>query len=267
MRRKAFALVAVLALVACGAAYAATAGNKYSASYTAKAKGSTKKPVATAMTEKLVVKAPSSSDRAGYPIKQIVSSISGLKAPNGAKFPECSASKINNAGTSSGKWNAVCPSKSLVASGTVTSKLGAAGNISSAGANCSLLLDVYNAGKGKLTYFLFPKSASSCDGLTKGAASAWTGTAKQSGSTLVNTVNEPADVSTEAGNQPGLWGSLESETLNWKKLTVKKSGKTYPYLESIGCKSNKRSYKTKFTDQTKTSGGDQTATVKGSSKC
>ncbi len=90
---------------------------------------------------------------------------------------------------------------------------------------------------------------------------------KQAGSKLVNDVPEPADVSYDAGNIK-LFGSLQSETLNWKKLTVKHGGKTYPYLASTGCKGS-RAYSIAYTATESTSGSPTVGagTVKGSGKC
>ena len=81
-------------------------------------------------------------------------------------------------------------------------------------------------------------------------------------------MKEPADISTSAGNLPSTFASLVSETLNWKKLTVKQGGKVYPYLESTGCKSGKRPFAIKYTATTSSSLQPKySATVLGTPGC
>jgi hypothetical protein len=262
MRRKVFVLAALMALVAiCGAAYAATssAGNKYTASVSAKAKGSKSKPAATSVTEKFGVKNLKSGQNA-YPVTNIKTTIGGIKVENASAYATCSASKINAAGNSKG-WNKVCSSKSQVASGPVNATIYTAKDTSPTGdviKNCKLTVNVYNDGKGKLTFFLTTGSGK-CGPLNTGAAKAWTSTYKSSGSSLVLNVPIPADASTNAGGL-GAWAAINSETLNFKKLDTKKK----PLIVSTGCTS-KRSWKMAFTAST---GSKKVSnTVSGKSGC
>ena len=105
MRRKVFALVAVLALLACGAAYAATSAgsNKYTASVAAKAGGSAKKPAATSITEKFTVKNATSGQNA-FPVTNIKTTLATVKVENAKAYPTCSSKQIAAAGNAKG-WN------------------------------------------------------------------------------------------------------------------------------------------------------------------
>ena len=75
---------------------------------------------------------------------------------------------------------------------------------------------------------------------------------------------EPADVSYNAGNI-GLFGSLQTEVLHFKKMTVKKGGKVYPYIESTGCSKHSRPFTVSYSATQSNSGSPTEAvgTVKG----
>ena len=270
MRRRLVAVTALMCLLAAGAAYGAVAPvpdngniNTYMGVYkVSHGAGTANKPVAVSMVENLGMGSVTAGN-VGAPLTDIKSTIYGLKS-NGQYFPKCTTKMIDSNTT---RWNGVCPKNSLVASGTVNSVLVPATLAQANATPCNLKLSVYNAGPGQLAYFFTVPSPRSCAGLSTGAAAAYTGTVKQAGKNLINDVPEPADISTSAGNINGTFGSLVSETLNWKKLTVKKAGKVYPYLESVGCKS-KRPFAIKYTATTSSSLQPQySATVTGTSGC
>ncbi len=272
MRKKLGAITAVACLIAAGAAYAAgpvTGGpNTYTGamSVTGSA-GTTAKPAPSGWTENYGM-GSSTSGNVGAPLTSIKTTIYGLKAPNAKYFPTCTATKINTQGASSLKWNGVCPKASLVGSGTVSAVLTSPSvKLAGPGAACSLGLWVYNAGPGKLTFF-FTTTAAQCDGLSTGAAAAWTGTVSQAGKYLVTNTPEPSDVSYNAGNV-GLFGSLLTEVLKFKKTTVKHAGKTLPFIESTGCSKHARPFTIAYTATESTSGAPTvgTGTVKGSANC
>jgi hypothetical protein len=272
MRRKLGAITAFICLFAAGAAYATgsvTGGpNTYTGSYTAHGKGTAAKPVAISMVEKLGM-GSTTAGNVGAPLVEIDSTVSGVKS-YAQYFPKCTAGQINGSGASSGKWNGVCPKGSLVASGTVQAALvSASANLAGPGSPCKLHLWGYNGGVGKVTYF-FTTNPAQCDGLSTGAAAAWTGVIKQAGSKFINNVPEPPDVSYNAGNLNGsLFGSLQNETLNWNKVTVKHGGKVYPYLASIGCKGS-RAFSIKYTATTSanvSAASSSSATVAGKTGC
>lgn len=271
MRRKLVAITAFLCLFAAGAAYAAgpvTGGpNTYGGSYTAHGKGTAAKPAAVSVTEQLQM-GSTTSGNVGAPLVEIKSTVAGITS-NAKYFPKCTAGQINGSGASSGKWNAVCPKGSLVASGTVHAALvSSSANLAGPGSACSLKLWGYNGGVGKVTFF-FTTSPAVCDGLSTGAAAAWSGNVSGAGGKWITDVPEPADVSYNAGNLGSLFGSLQSETLNWKNVTVKHAGKVYPYLASTGCKGS-RVYSIKYTATTTTSpsaANESAGTVTGKSGC
>jgi hypothetical protein len=271
MRWKLAAFTAAVCLLAVGSASAAgpvTGGpNAYTGNFTVPGVGSAAKPVPTSLAETLGM-VNTTSGEVGAPLVNIKTTTYGVKA-NGQYFPKCSTNEINEDNGHNGKWNAICPKGALVASGSVHAALTSpSANLAGPGAPCSLGLWVYNAGAGKLTFF-FTASPSTCDGLSTGAAAAWAATVTQAGKTMITNVPEPPDVSYNAGNI-GLFGSLETEKLTFKKVTVKHGGKVIPFIESMGCQKGARPFSVAYTattSNTPSSGNESGATVKGSSKC
>lgn len=272
MRTKLGALTALICLLAAGAAYAAgpvTGGpNTYTGGMSvAGATGTSARPAAVAWTETYGM-GSTTAGNVGAPLVDIKTTIYGLKAPNARYFATCTANKINANNGNNGKWNSVCPKASLVGRGSVTAALTSPTvNLAGPGAPCSLVLWVYNGGPGQLTYF-FTTSPSQCAGLSTGAAAAWTGKVWQAGKNLVTDTPEPADVAYNAGNV-GLFGSLVSETLKFRRMTVRHAGKALPFIESIGCAKHARPFTISYTATQSTSGSPTvgTGTVKGSAKC
>lgn len=272
MKGRLGALTALLCL--CGASAALAAGpinsppNSYSGAFAVSgAVGSNARPAPVALTETLGM-GSTTSGNVGAPLVDIKTTTYGVKAPNGGMFPTCSIAKISANNGNNGKWNAVCPKGSLVATGTVDAALTSpSANLAGPGAPCHLGLWVYNAGPGKLTFF-FTTTPAQCDGLTTGDAAPWLGKVSEAGKNLVTNVPEPPDVSYNAGNV-GLFGSLESEVLHFKKMTVKKGHKIYPFIESTGCTKHSRPYTISYTATQSNTGSPTEAagTVKGSAKC
>ena len=271
MRMKALAGMALVCLLAAGGAYAAgpvTGGpNSYTGNFAVSGgAGSPARPVPAALTETLGMSSTTSGN-VGAPLVDIRTTTYGVKAPNGAYFPKCSAATISAAG-GSGKWNSVCPKGSLIASGTVQAALTSpSANLAGPGAPCSLGLWVYNGGPGSMVFF-FTTTPAQCDGLATGAAAPWVGKVSEQGKYMVTDVPEPADVSYNAGNV-GLFGSLQSEVLHFKRITVNHGGKVLPYIESIGCTKHSRPFTVSYTATESNSGSPTvgSATVTGSSKC
>jgi hypothetical protein len=270
---KVLASTALLCLFVVGAAYAAgpvTGGpNSYTGSFAVSGgAGSSAKPVPAALTETLGMSSTTSGN-VGAPLVDIRTTTYGVKAPNGAFFPKCTAAKISANNGNNGKWNAVCPKGSLVAQGNVQAALtNPSANLAGPGAPCSLGLWVYNGGPGTLVFF-FTTTPAQCDGLTTGDAAPWVGKVSEQGKYLVTDVPEPPDVSYNAGNI-GLFGSLQSETLVFKRMTVKHGGRVLPFIESIGCSKKARPYSITYTATTSnspSSSNESSATVKGSAKC
>jgi hypothetical protein len=273
MRKKLGAVTALVCLTAAGAAYAAapvTGGpNTYTGAMSVAGGAGTKaKPAAAAWTENYGM-GSTTAGNVGAPLVAIKTTIYGLKAPNAKYFATCTANKINGNNGNAGKWNAVCPKSSLIGTGTVLATLTSPTvNLAGPGSACNLVLWVYNGGPGKLTYF-FTTTPAKCDGLQTGAAAAWTGAVSQSGKFLVTNTPEPPDVSYNAGNV-GLFGSLVTEVLKFKKTTVKHAGKTLPFIESIGCSKHARPFTIQYTattSNTPSSANESGATVAGSANC
>ena len=156
MRRLAVVLIVMAVLAGAGAAYAAI--NTYTASmkFTSKQAGTPAKPVPIGYTETLKVTG-TNGNRAG--VQSIISTkIYGL-VEDGKDFPTCSLAEIANA-----KNDTVCPKGAEVATGFITATLGSSTNFQVAGAACDPLLDVWNSGQGKLTFFFVDTPTHQCLG-------------------------------------------------------------------------------------------------------
>jgi len=240
MRRIIIAATAVVALVAAAVAYAQPANNTYTAtfSFNQKGSGTAKKPVPMGFTQVFNVTAGTSGARAA-PLTDIKVTLPNMKV-NWKPFPTCSAAKIIVA-----KSDTICPKGALVATGTITAELGD-NTLTTPGTPCSPILDVWNAGGGKLNFFFVISGVHQCGGLQTGASAPYTGTITPSGNGVIQDTPLPPDVSTDAGNI-GAYGSLIYESLKWSKLTTKVNGTVVPFFESTGCPGGSRKVKVAFT--------------------
>jgi hypothetical protein len=255
-------LVIVTAMVVFGAAASAYAAiNTYQASlgFTSKQAGTAKKPVPIGYTQNIKATGVPATNRTAV-LLNITTKIYGLQE-DGKDFPTCSLAKIANA-----KNDTVCPKGSEVATGYITASLGAPTNFSLAGLACDPLLDVWNSGPGKLTFFFVDTPSHQCLGgaLTTGRVGPYPATYKTSGKFLVVDVPIPRYVDFPAG----LAGSLETEHLVWFKQTRTVKGKTVAAISSIACAGKKRPYSTTFTANLPTAGpATETKTLSASAPC
>ncbi|HET9075028.1 MAG TPA: hypothetical protein VFN48_10645 [Solirubrobacteraceae bacterium] len=261
MKRMRLTVTAVTALVALLVASVALAASYNTYSATVKVSqhgaGTAKKPVALGMVQRLSAK-PANGTPNADPLTDIKLTMPKVTAHQ-AGFPVCTAAKINAAQTDAG-----CPKGALVGRGPVTAELWSPKAPTVAGNPCDPVLDIWNGGPGKLTYFFTIPAGHSCVGLQTGAVAAWTGTLREHGTTLVDDTPLPPPVSTNAGNI-GLYSALESETLTFRKLTHKVGAKTVAFFASTGCVAGKRPYSVAFTA---TNGHTpQTVTVTGKTGC
>jgi hypothetical protein len=261
LRRIVLIATALGVLVAAGSAYAAI--NTYSASigFTSKKPGSAGKPVPIGYTQD--IKATGTGGNRTAVLLDIKTKIYGLTA-DGKDFPTCSLKQIAAAG---GNGDTVCPKAAEVATGNITAVLGGQADFAAAGSACDPLLDVWNSGPGKLTFFFVDTPQHLClDGaLTTGKTGPYPATYKQQGKYLVVDVPVPPYVSFPT---PGLAGSLETEHLVWLKHTTKSHGKTVAAIASIGCKSGKRPYSMTFTSTLPPAGpAKETDSVSKSGPC
>ncbi|HUA03063.1 MAG TPA: hypothetical protein VMB27_04105 [Solirubrobacteraceae bacterium] len=260
MRRIVVVATALAVLMAAASAFAATGGLN---SYTATLKFSPNKATTgLGFTQKYVAGGTAGNRTA--PLTNIKTVIYGMKS-DGKDFPTCSAAKISGAGD-----DTVCPKGALVATGNITATLGPATDQSASAPNqlpCNPLLDVWNAGQGKVVYFFVDQAPNhTCAGgaIQTGGVAPFTGTVKTVGKNLVMNTPIPSYVSFPL---TGIEGSLTSETLNWKNLSAKKNGKTVQYGASTACKGGKRPYSVTFTAETGPGGTADTQTVTGTQKC
>ena len=262
MRRMRMAVIAATALVVLAVTGVALAAalNTYTGTITAKqtGAGTAKKPVALGFVQKLGVKPATAGNANADPLTDIKLSLPKVGF-NDKGFPVCTAATIAKAETDAG-----CPKGALIATGPVTAALWSPSAPTTVGTPCDPVLDSWNAGNGKVTDFFKIPAGHSCAGLQTGAVAPWTGTIKESGTTLVYDTPLPPPVSTNAGNL-GLYSSLEAETITFAKLTLTKGGKTTPYFESLGCVAGKRPYTVSFTATDGTT--SSTSVVTGSGKC
>jgi hypothetical protein len=260
LRRIVVVATALAVLMAAASAFADTGGLN---SYTAALKFSPNKTsTALGFNQKYVANGTGGNRTA--PLTNIKTVIYGMKS-DGKDFPTCSASKIAKAGSDTG-----CPKGALVATGDITATLGPANDQSASAPGqlpCNPLLDVWNAGQGKIVYFFVDKGSHTCAGgaIQTGGVAPFTGTVKTVGKNLVMNTPIPSYVSFPL---TGIEGSLTSETLSWKNLSTKlKNGKTAHYGTSVACKSGKRPYSVTFTAETAQGGTPSSSTVTGTQKC
>ena len=241
MRRIIITATALTVLAAAAVAYAQTTSNTYTASFVfhEKGTGTRKKPVGVGFSEKLTAATATAGMRAA-PLTDIKTTLTDMKVDLKG-WPTCSAAKIIAA-----KNDTVCPKGALLASGGITAELGD-NTLQGQGTPCQPLLDAWNAGGGKVNFFFVVSGTHQCGGLQTGATAPFTGTLVQSGSDVILDIPLPADVSTEAANIPGTYGSLTLETLNWPERSIKVRGKRVDWLQSTGCVQGSRPVSVAFT--------------------
>ena len=260
MRRTIILASALFALVA-GVAYAAGL-NTYTAAlkWTPTKAGTAKAPVPIAFNEVFAAKSDDSSKNAA-PLTDIKLTEYGVTS-NYKYFPTCTDAQISAAHNDAG-----CPKAALVAQGPVTAILGPKDRSMGTSFACNPLLDVWNGGGGKLVFFfvttLSPGSKYYCHGIPTGTTPPYDGTVKYSGKNLIQDTPLPPTVSTNVAS--AFYGSLVKQNLTFFKKSVKVKGKSYPFLQSIGCKSGKRPWSVKFTA---TDGSTtESKTVSGTAHC
>jgi hypothetical protein len=262
LKRIVLVATAVAMLIAATVAFAAatTPVNTYKAtvSFSPSSSGTAKQPQKLAFTQKFVVTPGTSGNRTGL-LSNITNTVYGVKV-NVKGFPTCSIGTITGAGT-----DANCPKGALVAKGSIKAILGSSTDFTATGTvgPCNPVLDVWNAGQGKLAFFFVPAASGphAClgGGIKVGQVGPYPGTYKQSGKNLVVDVPIPMTVTSTS---QGLVGSLAEETLNWKPQTIK--GVTS--IVSVACQGNKRPYTNSFTASLPGVPA-QTVKVSGSAPC
>jgi hypothetical protein len=260
LRKAVLAITALIVIGAAATAYAASVNTyKINFGFTQKKAGTAKKPVPIGYTQDITVNPGTPGNRTGI-LLDLKTTIYGLKA-DGKHFPTCSQAKINAA-----KNDTKCPKKAEVATGFIKATLGDPNNFTSSGQACGPMLDVWNAGQGKLVFFFVTSPQHTCGGLKTGGTPPYLGTYKQQGKNLVVDVPIPDAINYPLGKTGGLVGSLSFEHLKWFKSTIKKGGKTYAALSSVGCKAKKRPYSMAFT-ATMPGQAKQTGHASGSAAC
>lgn len=257
MRRIVLLATALGVLVAAGAAYAAI--NTYSAklSFTSKKPGTPAKPVPIGFTQNF--KASGTNGNRTAVLLDVKTIIYGIKI-DGKDFPTCTAQQISAAHTDSG-----CPKGAQMASGFITAAIGSAKDFSSAAppAPCDPLLDVWNSGQGKLTFFFVDQAPNHlCVGTTikTGDVASYPGTYKTQGKNLVMDTPIPGYVGFPL---PGVAGSLLTEHLVWKSSTKGK----HMSIASVACKGKTRAYSTTFKANLPTTNTTESKLLPGTAPC
>ncbi len=265
MRRTIIIGTAIAVLVGASAAFASFntyGGTSYT--FSPNKAGSARSPSPLGFTQ--ILHASGTSGNHAAPLVDLKTTFYGIRS-NGKNFPTCSASKIAHL-----KSDSFCPSKALVAQGTVSSLLVASSTPQGPATPCNPYLHVWNGGQGKVTFFfvIIPTKGYTCGSLSTGSSAPYFGVASQQGKNMVLDVKLPPDISTQAGGLTGVYGALTKEVLKWNKLTTRVKGKTVGYFESVGCKSGKRPWSQLYTavNYAGAPGGSKsTQTVTGSATC
>jgi hypothetical protein len=257
MRRIIIIGTAIAVLVGAASAYAAL--NTYTANVTvAGGAGSPKSPVPVAVTEHY----GATNVTAGLvaaPLVDIKTTIYGLQS-NAGKFPTCNGNTI-----SVRKDDTFCPAKALIATGSVHAELGSPSLKATGAIPCNPFLHAWNGGPGTAWFFFLTSSQHLCATLHTGDTQAYPATISQQGKNLVINLPLPSYISTAVAHHPGLYGSLITETLSYRKVTTRVNGKTVGYISSVGCLHGKRPWKVQFTAVSGST--KETKTVSGSAPC
>ncbi|MFZ0040399.1 MAG: hypothetical protein WAK93_03770 [Solirubrobacteraceae bacterium] len=244
MRRIAVVCTAavVLLAVAAGAYAASSTTNPYNGSFSfgTKKAGTAKKPVP--LSYKLTVLGSNGAGQARPPKEfDVKTSIYGQKL-DGKDFPTCSLAKIAAA-----KNDNVCPKGAMVAQGSLNAVLGADNDFTKAGDACNPILDVWNSGQGKETFFFVTNNTNhTCLGVATGGTPPYPGTYKTVGKYTVSNVPVPSDISEPL---PGLAGSTPYEHLNFSSHSKKVKGKKVYSSASVACTKGKRPWTVTVTSQ------------------
>jgi hypothetical protein len=255
-------LVVTLALgvlaAAAVAAYAASSPDQSTITFSSKKAGTKSKPVPIGWNLSITGSPGPNGERPAIS-NEFTIKIYGMTV-NEKNFPSCSLKTIANA-----KSDTECPKKALVASGTLEALLGSANDFSAMGEACDPLLDVWNSGQGKLTYYFVTTPTRVCLGgvIKTGDTPPYPGTYSQQGKYFVSVVKVPASI-----NYPvaGLVGSLQQENLAFKTQSTRVHGKTVLSQTSIACKGSKRPYSVTVVYATP-SGGSHTEVISKSAPC
>jgi hypothetical protein len=255
LKRLTIGIVTALAmLLAAGSAIAAI--DTYSGGYTFKGKpGSRSRPTALSFNQHFRLKAANPGSLTGI-VSKVKTEISGVKV-DARGFPTCSARHVNNWKKAS--YASVCNKRALVASGSITAQLGTATNFTPQGLNCDPVLYVWNAGRGKLTFFFETTKTHQCLGgqITTGQTPAFTARYRQKGNNLLVTIPVPRAV-THIG--PYL-ASVSSEHLKWRSTT----DNGHRDILSTGCH-GKRHFSYTFS-ATAPNQPAETKTIRGAARC
>src|SRR4051812_30693846 len=255
MRKVGMLAAATTLLVLAAVAYAQTQQNTYKVqgAVTPTKAGSKDKPVA--VKTQFGYQVGEKNGLQPSAVKRYKISFYGVRAPNGGKFPKCTADQINNAGNS----DAGCANGSKVGSGTIDNFVYADSDPSGkqGGFPCAKKLNIYNSGKGKGALFVYG-DPNQCGGV--GALPAFPITyVKGSGGGTALQFDVPATVLHPISGLSVAVTSVQS-TIN--QLHVTKSGKKYNYYESIKCTGKNRPIKVTFSTE-----AGQNSTAGANTKC
>lgn len=256
MRKIAFPVAALMALFLVAAvAFAQSQSNTYAVGgLVTGGKGSKAKPVPAGVAFNYQV--GEASGGRPSPVKRYKIDLYGVRAVNGSKFPSCSAASMNAAKSDRG-----CAKGSLVGTGAIQNAAGATTNIQDKSIPCNVTVKVYNSGTKKGALFISGSpagtGASKCAVPIAQAIPVKYVTGSGGGTALQFDV--PAGLLHPI---PGVDNAVVNVKSTIRKLTVKKSGKTYGYYESVGCKGSTRPIKVTFTAE-----NGQTRSASKNTKC
>jgi hypothetical protein len=231
----------VVALAVAAVAFAQTQVNTYEISGGVSPKGAAKKKN-KAISLDFGYKVSEQAGLRPSPVKKYSIRVEGGRV-NGGKFPKCTASQINNAGT-----DARCPKGSAVGSGFIENATGATDNKNDRSVECNGSVTVYNSGQGKGALWI-KGDPNSTNPRTKCAiplATAIPAKYVKRGNAIALEFNVPSNLLHPA---PGLDNAVVSVTSKIKRLTRRSKGKTYGYYEALRCKGGKTTLSVVFTPE------------------
>jgi hypothetical protein len=251
----ALAVAAIAALVVAAVAYGAQV-NTYTVTgkTSPSAPGSKKKPVPISLDFDYSV--GEQSGQRPSPVKRYTIGFYGVKS-NGGLFPRCTAAQINAAQSIAG-----CPKGSIVGKGYIINASGSSSDPNDKSIECNLNLTIVNSGQGRASLFLqggpstIVQGKPCVIGISQAIDARYV--SFDGGGTALQ-FDVPANLLHPIGGLDNAVTQVQS-TIN--KLTVKKSGKTRGYYESVGCKGSKRPISVDFLTE-----AGQTTTATTNAKC
>jgi hypothetical protein len=246
-------LPALALIVALAAPGVASAANEYTISYSTNPtkSGTSKKPAP--ISGKFGFKVRDTEGGRPFALDSLRVTFTGVRI-NTRQFATCTAAKIEAAQSDAG-----CPAGSRVATGFANNLAGNINDRRDASIKCGLSVTMYNSGSGKAALFVkgSPNAPNPCP-IQVATAIPMSITRTATGDRLSFTI--PQNLKTPLAT---IRNSLVETQLTLLRKTVRRSGRTVGYFETVGgCRSGRRTVTARFDNE-----GSNDVTQSGFARC